>query len=340
MEKPSIRIAVDAMGGDFAPAAPVEGSVWAAREYGQPVVLVGVQREIEEELGRLSGVPRSLIEIQDAPEVVGMDEPAAAAFKKKKRASIRVCFELVKAGFADGVVSAGNSGATMTGAALVLGRTVGVDRPAIAGIFPTLKGSTVVIDVGANVNCKPQNLFQFGIMGDIYARDVLKIAEPRVGLLNVGEERIKGNELVKQVHELLSRTDLNFIGNVEGRDIFTGSTQVIICDGFVGNVCLKLTESLGSVFSTMLLTEMRKNWTGRVGLVLAKKAIARFYRKLDYTEHGGAPLLGVNGAGVVCHGASPPKALKNAIRVAIELVRMKVNQSLAEGLEAFSLKHS
>ncbi|MBI4774330.1 MAG: phosphate acyltransferase PlsX [Deltaproteobacteria bacterium] len=310
-----MRIAVDAMGGDLAPQAPVHGAVWAAREFGCPVVLVGQEAAIRHALSEVEDVPAELIEICDAPEFIEMDEPAAAAFKKKKGSSIRVAFNLVKEGKVHGVVSAGNSGAIMTGAALVLGRTVGVDRPAIAGVFPSLSGPIVVIDVGANVNCKPRHLFQFAIMGDIYARSVLHIENPQVGLLSIGEESSKGNELVKHVHELLRNTNLNFIGNVEGRDIFSGKAQVIICDGFVGNVCLKLTEGLGQVFKIMLVEEAKKEWMSRLGFFFAR---------------------GVNGAGIVCHGSSPAKAIKNAVRAAREVVQNRVNEHLARGLARFS----
>ena len=336
MSRDDIRIAVDAMGGDFAPQAPVHGAVWAAREYGCPVILVGREETIRGALSEVEDVPASLIEICDAPEVVDMCEPAAAAFKKKKGSSIRVAFNLVKQGEVHGVVSAGNSGAIMTSAALVLGRTAGVDRPAIAGVFPSLIGPIVVIDVGANVNCKPRHLFQFAIMGDIYARSILNIKNPEVGLLSVGEESSKGNELVKQVHELLRNTNLNFIGNIEGRDIFTGKAQVIICDGFVGNVCLKLTEGLGQAFKVMLAEEAKKEFMSRLGFFFAKGALKRMNRKMDYTEYGGAPLLGVNGAGIVCHGSSPPKAIKNAVRVARDVVLNQVNEHLARGLDLFS----
>jgi glycerol-3-phosphate acyltransferase PlsX len=336
MDRAEFRIAVDAMGGDFAPAAPVEGAVWAARDFGQPVILVGRQEVVEAELKKLPGVPSSLIEIYDAPEVVGMDEPAAVACKRKKGASIRVAFDLVKQGKAHGVVSAGNSGAIMAAATLVLGRTKGVDRPAIAGILPTLKGPTVLIDVGANVNCKPRNLFQFGIMGDIYARSILHLENPAVGLLSVGEESIKGNDLVRRVHELLRNTDINFIGNVEGRDIFAGKTQVIICDGFVGNVCLKLAEGVGQAFARMIKQEVRKSFLSTLGYFFARGAFGKIRSKMDYAEYGGAPLIGMNGPGVVCHGASSSKAVKNAVRVAAELARNRVNEHLARGLELFA----
>ena len=339
MNRAEFRIAVDAMGGDFAPTAPVAGAVWAARDFGQPVILVGRQKVLEAELKALQGVPSSLIEIHDAPEVVEMDEPGAAAFKKKKGASIRVAFDLVKQGKAQGVVGAGNSGAIMAAAALVLGRTKGVDRPAIAGILPTLEGPTVLIDVGANVNCKPHNLFQFGMMGDIYARSILQLKDPAVALLSVGEESIKGNDLVKRVHELLRNADINFVGNVEGRDIFTGKTQVIICDGFVGNVCLKLAEGIGQAFGRMVKQEVRKGILSSMGFLFARGAFNRIGSRMDYAEHGGAPLLGVNGACVVCHGASSSKAVKNAVRVASELIRNRVNEHLTRGLQLFAEKH-
>ncbi len=326
-----MKIAVDAMGGDNAPAIVVQGAVAAARELGLSVILVGDECVVSRELGR-EKPPPGLLEIYHCAEVVGMDEGPADAVRRKKNSSIRVAFDLVKSGRAQAVVSAGNSGATLAAGMFVLGRLKGVERPAIAGVFPTLKGRTVVIDLGANVDCKPSFLFQFAIMAETYARVALGVEHPRVGLLSIGEEDSKGNDLVRQVRLLLKGSSLNFVGNIEGRDILSGETDVVVCDGFVGNVVLKLAEGMAEAMGVMLANELKADFISRLGTMLALPALKRFKRKVDYNEFGGAPLLGINGVGIISHGGSSAKAIRNAIRTAAEMVSGDVPGRMQEGL--------
>jgi len=333
--KPSdIYIAVDAMGGDNAPAAPVEGAVLAAHDLSLNVILVGQEELIAKELIHY-GKHHERISIVHAPEFVTMEEAPTVVLRKKKDASVMTAFRLVKDKKAHGVVSAGNSGATMTSAVMILGKIKGVDRPAIAGNLPNAHGVTVVIDIGANVNCKPQQLVQFGIMGDVYARYMHNIDRPRVGLLSIGEEDSKGNSLVKTVHEMLRTSQLNFLGNVEGRDVFNGDVDVVICDGFVGNVLLKVSEGLGSVVFSMIEEEMAKDPSTQSGFLLIRNVFSKVRRRIDYEEVGGAPLLGINGVGIISHGASNAKAIKNAIRVASEQTLNRVEQFLGEGIQEY-----
>jgi len=324
------RIAVDAMGGDRAPGAIVEGALEAARELGQDVVLVGDSEVIRRELDRL----RADLPVQHASQVVGMAESPSDALRRKRHSSIRIAFELVKRGEADGVVSAGNSGATLALGMVVLGKLEGVDRPALASLLPSLEGRTLLIDVGANVDCRARNLLQFGLMGSLFLQHVLGVDKPRVGLLSIGEEDSKGNELVKRANELIRAGSLNFVGNVEGRDIFLGGADVVVCDGFVGNVCLKLAEGLAEAISRMLRTEFEGSLSSMAGYLLARGAFGRFKKTVDYSEYGGAPLLGINGIGIVSHGKSSPKAIKNAIKMAADFVRRDVNRHLTAGLKA------
>jgi glycerol-3-phosphate acyltransferase PlsX len=328
-----MRVAVDAMGGDNAPSVEVEGAVAAVREFGIPVVLVGDTGRIHEELAKHDAKGLD-ITVQHASEVVGMHDSASDAVRKKKDSSIRVSFELVKNGAAEAVVSAGNSGATMAAGMFVLKRLKGIDRPAIAQIFPTLRGTTLVLDVGGNVDCKPVNLVQFAIMGEVYARLVMGSDSPRIGLLSNGEEESKGNELTRETNALLKKIDIGYAGYVEGRDIFAGAVDVVVCDGFVGNVVLKLSEGLGEAVSRMLREEIKKSVVSQVGYLLTRSAFARFKKKIDYAEYGGAPLLGVDGVAMICHGGSNVKAIKNAIRFAHDYALKGVNQRVAEKLEA------
>jgi glycerol-3-phosphate acyltransferase PlsX len=318
------------MGGDRAPGAIVEGALQAAREWGQDVVLVGDSEVIGRELKRLGGE----LPVQHASQVVSMEESASEALRRKRHSSIRVAFELVKRGEADGVVSAGNSGATLALGMVVLGKLEGVDRPALASLLPSLEGRTLLLDVGANVDCRARNLLQFALMGSIFLQYVLGIDNPRVGLLSIGEEDSKGNDLVKRANELLRASSLNFVGNVEGRDIFVGGADVVVCDGFVGNVCLKLSEGLAEAIAKMLRTEFEGSMSSMLGYLLAKGAFGRFKKTVDYSEYGGAPLLGINGIGLVSHGKSTPKAIKNAVKMAADFVRREVNRHLTEGLRA------
>jgi phosphate acyltransferase len=328
-----MRVAVDVMGGDNAPQVEVEGAVAAAREYGVPVTLVGDVERVKAELARYDCTGLD-IDLYHASEVVGMHDSASDAVRKKKDSSIRVAFELVKDGKAEAVVSAGNSGATMAAGMFVLKRMKGIDRPAIAQLFPTVSGKTLVLDVGGNVDCKPIHLVQFAIMGEVYAKFVMGVSSPRVGLLSNGEEDTKGNELTRETSALLRDKPVNYIGYVEGRDIFNNSVDVVVCDGFVGNVVLKVSEGLAEAVGKMLKKEIKSSFLSQVGYLLCRKAFNNFKKTVDYAEYGGAPLLGINGVGMICHGGSNPKAIKNAIRFAHDYARKGVNSRMAEKLDA------
>ncbi len=310
-----MKIALDAMGGDGAPDVEVQGALDAVEELGVEVALVGNRASIERSLG--SRAKTEKLTIYHCDEVVGMDETPLKAVRKKKDSSIRVAFDLAKKGEVAAVVSAGNSGATMAAGVLTLGRMEGAERPAIASILPGRNGPVILIDVGANVDCRPKHLFQFGVMAHAFASVCLNVEDPKIGLLSIGEEGSKGNEQVKLTHELFDKSLLNFSGNVEGRDIFAGDVDIIVCDGFVGNVALKLTEGLAETVSTMLKQELKRSISGRAAFFLARRALRRFAGKLDYAEYGGAPLLGVNGVGIICHGSSSAKAIKNAIKLSV-----------------------
>jgi phosphate acyltransferase len=331
-----MKIALDAMGGDFGPAVVVEGAVVAAREHGIAAVLVGDKAAIEREIIRLKAQDLPL-SIRHATQVVGMAESPSQALRRKRDSSLRVAADLVKEGECHALVSAGNTGAAMAIGIFVLGLLPGVERPAIAAALPSLAGFTVLIDAGANVDPKPRHLFQFAVMGHGYSRDIIGKDNPRVGLLSVGEEEGKGNELVKDAFESLRGSSLNFIGNIEGRDIYNGRCDVVVTDGFTGNVCLKISESLAEMLTSMIREELNRDVLAKAGAVLAQGAFARMKRRVDYTEMGGAPLLGINGASIICHGASPVKAIKNALRVATEWVRNDVNEHIKTALEAESV---
>lgn len=329
-----IKIAVDAMGGDQAPAVVVKGAVLATKELRIPLTLVGNQDLIARELAGLTYNP-DLITIHHCTEVAGMGESPIDVIRRKKDASIRVALDLVKNGQAQGVVSAGNSGATMALGVVILGKLPGVERPALGAILPSHNTPTLLIDVGANVDCNANQLVQFAIMAVPLAKYILKRPNPRVGILSIGEEESKGNELVRQTAEILKKTPLNFIGNVEGRDIFSGKVDVVVCDGFVGNICLKLSEGLVETMGTMLKEEIRSGLGSKMGFLLLKPAFERFSKKLDYAEIGGVPLLGVNGVVVISHGASNPRAIMNAIRVAAQTVQNRINEHVLEGLQLY-----
>jgi len=326
-----MRVALDAMGGDNAPVVEVEGAVAACREFGIPVTLVGDRERLESELAKhsINGLD---IDIFHASEVVGMHDSASDAVRKKRNSSVRLAFELVKNDKACAAVSAGNSGATMAAGMFVLKRIKGIERPAIAQIFPTLKGQTLVLDVGGNVDCKPQHLVQFAIMGEVYARYAMGIKNPSVGLLSNGEEDSKGNELTRETNSVLRKTSLNYAGYIEGRDIFSGAVEVVVCDGFVGNVVLKLSEGLSDAAGKMLKAEIVKSWISKIGYLFVRGAFSRFKKIVDYAEYGGAPLLGINGVGMICHGGSNVKAIKNAIRFAHEYARSGVAEHVSEKL--------
>ena len=303
-------IAVDAMGGDLGPSVVVPGAIEAARQTGAKILLVGNEATLDGELNRLSpsGVD---LEIVHAPEVAGMDEKPSDILRRKKNASIQVACRLVRDGAAQGVVSAGHSGASVACGMFIMGRIPGVERPALASLLPTEKEPVVLLDVGATVDCKPYNIFQFGLMGDAFARDILNKESPRVGLLSIGEEEGKGNSQVKEAYELFKMAqNLNFSGNIEGRDLFTGEMDVAVCDGFVGNVALKLSEGLGLSLSRVLKRELlNSGFLPKLGSLLAKSAFRRFAKVVDYAEYGGAPLLGLQNISIVCHGRSNAKEL-------------------------------
>jgi glycerol-3-phosphate acyltransferase PlsX len=327
-----MRVAVDAMGGDNAPAIEVEGVVAAAREFGISVILVGDSGRLHQELAKHDCKGLN-ISVKHAGEVIGMHDSASDAVRKKKDSSVRVSFDLVKNGEADAVVSAGNSGATMAVGMFVLKRLAGIERPAIATIFPTQRGKTLVLDVGGNVDCKPLHLVQFAIMGEVYAKYVMDIDRPKVGLLSNGEEASKGNDLTRETNSILKNASFNYVGYVEGRDIFGGMVDVVVCDGFVGNVVLKLSEGLVEAAVTMLKEEIKQSLLSKIGYLLARGAFKNFKKKVDYSEYGGAPLLGIDGVAMICHGGSNAKAIKNAIRFAHDYALKGVNQRMAEKLQ-------
>ena len=327
-----MKIAVDAMGGDTAPASVIEGAVMAAREAGIAVILVGDPAQIETHLARLpaAGVQ---IEVVPASQRVEMHESPSQVVRRKRDSSIWVATELVKKGAAAAVVSAGNTGASMATAFFILGPIKGVERPAIATTLPTLQGTTLLIDVGANVDCKPLHLFQFALMGSEYAERVLNKPRPKVGLLSIGEEDTKGNEVTKETFKILKASALNFIGNVEGRDIYAGTADVVVCDGFIGNVALKVSEGLAESMGKVLRREIEAAPLGWLGYLLLRGAFRRFRRTVDYAEYGGAPLLGVNGVSIISHGRSSPRAIRNAIGVAKTLAENQINERIRADIQ-------
>lgn len=329
-----IRIAVDAMGGDHAPGPVVEGAVLAANELGVEVVLVGQKDLVERELKRHPS-PVSTIHLVAASETIAMHESPSSTLRKKD-SSIRVAFELLKRGEVQAVVGGGNSGAFMASGMFILGKLPHVERPAILVIVPSLGKGTVIIDAGANADCKPHHLVQFGMMGSIYAERALGIDRPRVGVLSNGEEQGKGIELTRVATEQLHSTALNCMGYVEGRDITNGRVDVVVCDGFTGNVTLKTMEGVASLIMSTLKDAFHASHLSRLGLLLSRKSLLQAYARLDYAEYGGAPLLGLNGVAIIAHGGSSPKAIKNAIRVAKETVSHDVNRNVIESLESFA----
>jgi len=331
-----MRVVLDAMGGDNAPHVPVMGAVQAVREFGISVLLTGDEELLKKELAKFS-YPSEKIEIVPASDAVPMDEQPSRALKRRG-SSIHVGLELVKRKEADAFVSAGNTGAVMAISLFTVGRLKGVERPAISAVLPNLKSQTFLLDVGANVDCKPIHLLQFAVMGEAYARYVLGEENPRVGLLNIGEEEGKGNELTKEAYLLLKEAKergLNFVGNAEGRDIYSGNFDVIVCDGFVGNVALKLSESLAGILAKILKEEIEKHFISRLGAVTLKPAIRTFKRRIDYAEWGGAPLLGVKAPVIISHGSSNAKAIKNAIKTATRFARTHLNEHIEENIEKY-----
>lgn len=327
-----MKIAVDAMGGDYAPKEAVLGAVQAVKEWGVHVILVGRREEIERELTRLE-YPADLISIIEAPEIIEMGEHPATAVRKKRHSSIVTANNLIKEGKADAVISAGNTGAAMAASLLTLGRIQGISRPAIAVPMPTLKGVTVLLDAGANADCDPEDLLQFGVMGAIYSESVLGIRSPRVGLLSIGEEETKGNRLVLESHQLFKESHLRFYGNVEGKDIPAGVCEVVVCDGFVGNTILKFAEGLAGAIFQQMKEALFSSITGRMGALMIKSSLQTLRLSLDYSEYGGAPLLGIRGVSIISHGRSNAKAFKNAIRSGINGVEQDIVTKIRKAIE-------
>ncbi len=328
----TIKISVDAMGGDYAPQTTVEGAFLEAKEFNIPSILVGNEPQILEELSKYSCADLP-IEIKHASEVFGMDEPPLDIIRKKKDCSLRIAFDLVKSGESQAVVSAGNSGAALTASLFVLDRLKGIDRPAIANIIPTLKKSVILIDAGANTICKPFNLVQFALMASVYVKCLLGTTGPRIGVLSNGEEDSKGTKLTREANKLLKETTLNYIGYVEGKEVFTGDVDIVVCDGFVGNIFLKVSEGMAETVISALKNEIQKSISSQVGFMLAKKSFNDFKKWFDYSQYGGSPLLGVNGGVIISHGRSSAKAIKNAIKAAYNFADKKVVQHLEEDLK-------
>jgi phosphate acyltransferase len=331
-----LPIAVDAMGGDAAPDAVVAGAVLAARELGVVISLVGPRPRLEADLALIDDASALPLSVIDAPHAVAMGEPALAAIRSKRPTSIRVAIDLVRRGDAAGIFSAGHTGATVMSACTGLGMVPGVDRPALAATVPTVSGAAVLLDVGATVDCKAMHLLQFGAMGCAFAAAVLGVRSPRVGLLSVGEEALKGNDLTRDAYRLFETSGLDFIGNLEARDVFTGRADVIVCDGFTGNVALKVSEGLVEAIDGLLETELAGSPAARMGAALARDAFRRFRSRVDYSEYGGAPLLGVSGPCVVGHGRSTPKAIRNGIALTHRFAAHGLTASLAQRVRALT----
>jgi len=330
----AVRIAVDAMGGDHAPEVVIEGVIEYLRENSRnesfKIVLVGKEKEIHRELKKYRNVRLDRLEIVDALEEISMKEHFLSYWRKREKTSIKKAIDLVKNGRASAMVSAGNTGAVMALAKNVLGTMKNIDRPALAIMLPTLKGNSLLVDVGANTESKPHNLVEFALMGKIYLENILGIEKPRIGLMNIGEEEVKGNELTKTTHNLLKQLDINFIGNVEGRDVYIGEADLIVTDGFTGNVTLKVSEGVVEAMLSMLKREIMSNIFSKIGFFFLKKSLKRIKKKLDYSEYGGALLLGVNGIVIIGHGGSNAKAIKNAISMSCKFVTEKVLEKISQ----------
>jgi glycerol-3-phosphate acyltransferase PlsX len=333
------RIAIDAMGGDHGSTPIVDGAIAAARHFDLGLLLVGERGAIERDVARHADAGSLDIEIVDTPDAIGMAESPGAALRRKPRASIRLAADAVAEGRAIGLFSAGHTGATVMAAYGGLGLLPGVDRPALATAIPTRERAAVLLDAGANVECRPQHLLQFAAMGAVYAQVALGIERPRVGLLSIGQEETKGNDLIREAHRLLKGGSLHFIGNVEGRDVYTGVADVIVCDGFTGNVALKISEGLVEVVEHLLGEELQSTFSTRVGYLLSLRAFRRFRKRVDYSEYGGAPLLGVNGLCIVGHGRSSIKAVRNAVAMAHRLATHDVMRRLEHGIAAVTVSH-
>lgn len=330
-----MKIAVDAMGGDSAPAEIVRGALEAAHQFNQEIILVGNEATIRQEM---AVYPDKLVSIVHAPDVISMSESPSVAVRRKKGSSIVQAVQLLKEGTAAALVSAGNTGAVMAAGVLFLGLIVGIDRPALATVLPGKGRGTLLLDAGANVDCKPYHLLQFAIIGNLYAKEILGVYNPRVGLLSIGEEETKGNELTLAAFPLLAGAGINFIGNVEGRDICQNTVNVVVCDGFVGNIVLKTIEGMSDAFIQMLKEEVTRKLFARVGFTMTTSALRNFQRRLDYAEYGGAPLLGMNGVIIVCHGSSTSRAINNAIRLAGESVQKDLTLAIQDSIHGIQSK--
>jgi len=328
-----MKIVIDAMGSDNAPMVEVAGAVQAVEEYGHELILVGDQARIEVELKKYA--PTDKITVRHASEVIEMHDPAAISVRRKRDSSIVIGADLLKKGRGDAFISAGNTGAVVCATTLSLRLLPGIERPGIAIPMPSVTGTSLIMDVGANINPKAIHLLQYGIMADAYCKYILGKSEPTVGLLSVGEEETKGTEFIKEAHTLLSESKLNFIGNIEGRDVYAGKADIILCNGFVGNVILKISESVAGTIMKLLKQQIRTSLIATLGAALSAAAFNELRRKMDYSEQGGAPLLGVDGRCIISHGSSTPKAIKNAVRVATEFVRQDVNTHIVEELESY-----
>jgi len=327
-----IKVALDGMGGDRAPRMIVEGAAWASQELDCHIVLVGKERNIQKFLDKTDYV-KEKISIKPANEIITMKDPAAVSVRRKKQASIPVGIEMLKNNEVDAFVSAGNTGAVVCAAALKLRTLPGIERPGIAVVLPALIKPCIILDVGANIVSTPMHLFHYGLMGVAYSKYILGNPRPTVGLLNIGQEESKGTELIKEARHLFEKTDMNFIGNVEARDIYSGKFDVVVCDGFVGNIVLKVTESFAEVSGKFLKNELTKSLLPKIGAILSLPAYRAIRKKVDSSEFGGAPLLGVDGRVIIAHGASNAKAIKNAVRTAMDYVKMKLNQHIIDDLK-------
>lgn len=334
-----IWIAIDAMGGDFAPRRIVDGALAAVRHFDLGVRLVGPPALIEPELARHSDAALERVRVVPASDVVGMEEAPLTALRRKPDASIRVAADLVARGEASAVFSAGNTGATVMAAHAAFGTLTGVDRPALAATVPTRGRPAILLDVGASVECRPHHLLQFAVMGTVFARVAFGVASPRVGLLSIGEEETKGNELTREAHRLLKASALNFVGNIEARDVYSGQADVIVCDGFTGNIALKISEGLVDTIETLLAEELSSTWTMRVGSLLTARALRRFHRRVDYSETGGAPLVGVAGVTVVGHGRSSARAVRNAVAMAYRFAANRFIERVEQDIAAAAVSH-
>ncbi|HOA82954.1 MAG TPA: phosphate acyltransferase PlsX [Thermodesulfovibrio thiophilus] len=329
-----LRIAVDAMGGDFAPDVNVLGAYEVAVDQDVEIILVGDEQKIKSFLTDKKELKGNII-IFHTEDTIKMDENVSSAIRRRNT-SMRIAVQLVRDGKADAVISAGHSGAMMALSYLLLGKLPDVERPAIAAVMPCLKGHFILLDAGANVDCKPEHLLQFAFMGDAYHKALFGTQSPRIALLSIGEEGSKGNELTKEAFKLLQATTLNFTGNIEGKDIFFGLADVVVCDGFIGNIVLKVGEGLADALMKMLKREVADVITGKIGYMMIKPAIRSFKKKIDYSEYGGALLLGINGTSLICHGRSSAKAIKNAIQVAVKMATKQIYKNISENLNYYT----